>query len=61
MIYRWKHPNTTAHLLGILQGFCEIADGLITICSLGFFSSGFEMCVARLRAKTYLQQQKGKP
>lgn len=58
IIYRWKHPSVSAHLLGILQGFGEIADGLVTLCSLGSFASGFEMRVARLRAGQHIKKLK---
>ena len=57
MISRWKHPTIEAHLLGIVQGFGEIADGVVTICSLGFLMSGFEMAVARFRSKRYFEAQ----
>lgn len=57
-IQRWKHPTVKYHALGILQGFAEIADGLITICSLGFYASNFEMSVAAYRAKSHLNDMK---
>lgn len=57
-IQRWKHPTVKCHALGILQGFAEIADGLITICSLGFYASNFEMSVASYRTKSYLNDMK---
>jgi len=38
VIYRWRHPTRASHLLGIAQGFAELADGLITLCTLGFFA-----------------------
>lgn len=56
MIYRRKHPTIKCHILGILQGFAEIADGLVTICSLGFYGSGFETKVAFYRSKSYFQE-----
>lgn len=58
MIYRWKHPNLACHALGFIQGFAELADGLVTVCSLGFYGSGFEMAAARYRAKRFHQLQK---
>ena len=58
MIKRWKHPNWECHALGFIQGFAELADGLVTVCSLGFYGSAFEMTVARHRAKRFHQQQK---
>ena len=54
----WKHPTKLCHLLGIVQGFAEILDGLITICSLGFLASGFELKVAGYRSKSYFEQLK---
>ena len=54
MIQRWRHPTLTAHLLGILQGFAELADGLVTLGSLGFLCSSFELQVARHRARENL-------
>jgi len=56
MIYRWKHPSWQSHMWGIVQGFAEIADGLVILCTLGFFASGFEMKVASQRAKKYFQK-----
>jgi hypothetical protein len=58
MIYRWKHPTLKCHAIGFIQGFAELADGLVTVCSLGFYGSGFEMLIARYRAKQFHQLQK---
>ena len=65
-IQRWKHPTMESHLLGILQGIAEITDGLITVCSLGFMCSNFELTVSVFRAKRLLnhlkkQQRKVEP
>lgn len=58
MIYRWKHPDRWCHALGLLQGFAELADGCVTLLSLGFYASGFEMWIARFRAKEALSRAK---
>ena len=50
-IIRWKHRDWKFHLIGILQGLGELADGLVTICSLGFFMSDFELSVSKMRAQ----------
>lgn len=55
MISQWKHPNYLMHFLGWLQGFCELADGLVTIFSLGFCCSRFEMNMAYFRAKMQIR------
>lgn len=60
MIRRWKHPNKTLHLLGFIQGFGELLDGVVTILSLGFLMSNFELRVSRYRAKISIQQMKRK-
>lgn len=44
-----------SHLWGIVQGFAEIADGIVTLSTLGFFGSGFEMAVARKRSYRHIQ------
>ena len=54
MIQRCRHPTLSAHLLGILLGFAELADGLVTISSLGFLCSSFGLQVARHRAREIL-------
>ena len=58
MIYKWKHPHWKCHVIGFVQGFAELADGLVTVCSLGFYASGFEMAVASYRAKQFHQRQR---
>jgi hypothetical protein len=58
MIYRWKHQNWVMHVLGFVQGFGELADSIVTICSLGFYGSSFEMRCARYRAKLYFDLMK---
>lgn len=50
-IYRWKHSTIESHLLGVLQGIAEITDGLVTVCSLGFLCSNFDLTVSAFRAK----------
>lgn len=54
-IYRWKHANYKQHLLGLVQGFAELLDGIITIISLGFFASNFEMTIAKYRALYFIK------
>ena len=58
MIHRWKHVNKTLHLLGFLQGFGELLDGVVTIGSLGFLMSNFELSISRYRAKISIRQMK---
>jgi hypothetical protein len=60
MIYRWKHPSRSCHLWGILQGFGELADGLVTLLTLAHFSSSFELSVSRRRARHYFVRRKTK-
>ena len=55
---RWKHPDAKSHLMGILQGFAEILDGVVTVGSLGFYASGFEMQVARMRTEGFFKRTK---
>ena len=57
-IQRWKHPTIESHLLGILQGIAEITDGLVTVCSLGFMCSNFELTVSAFRAKRLINHLK---
>lgn len=57
-VTRWKHPTNKLHLYGFLQGFGELADSLVTLLSLGFFMSNFEMEVCRLRARAYFKDLK---
>lgn len=58
MIKRWRHPDLTSHLYGILQGFAEIADGIVTLLSLGLFMSSFEMQVSFARGMYVVKQMK---
>lgn len=60
IIYRWKHPSIKQHLWGILQGFAEIMDGVVTLSTLGFFASGFERKVAWKRAGEHIKELKKK-
>ena len=60
MIQRWKHPTIASHLIGVLQGFAEIADGLVTVGSLGFYMSGFEMRVASYRTLKHMRSLKAR-
>ena len=53
-IVRWGHANFEQHLLGIVQGFGELLDGLVTVLSLGFLCSNFEGTVSWFRAKRYI-------
>ena len=57
-IQHWKHPTVESRLLGILQGIAEITDGLVTVCSLAFMSSNFELTVSALRAKRLIARMK---
>lgn len=59
MIGRWHHPHWKLHMLGVLQGLAELADGCVTLLTLATCTSGFEHGVARYRAKTYFQIKKG--
>lgn len=61
MIYRWRHPTPKGHAYGLLQGFAEIADGVVTLLSLGFYASSFEMAVSRARAKAFFRARKEAP
>lgn len=56
MIRRWKHTNKTQHFLGFCQGFAEIADVIVTLLSLGFYISSFELSVSRFRAKQSMKK-----
>ena len=58
IIYRWKHSSIKMHAIGILQGFAEIEDGIVTVISFATLASGFEMAVARKRAFVHLQEVK---
>lgn len=56
-IKRWEHPNVKMQLLGILIGFAEILDGLVTVLSLGFFASNFEMTLVKVRAMSCINER----
>lgn len=58
MFSRWKHPCWQTHVLGIVQGFAEILDGAVTVVSLGFFMSQFELSVATYRALYKIKRTK---
>lgn len=51
IIARWKHPTTKSHLLGVLQGFALVVDGLLTVLTLGSCTSFFGLRVAIYRTK----------
>ena len=57
-ISRWKHKSPTHQLLGWLQGFAELVDGIVTLCSLGFYSSTFEISYSMWRSKWQIKQLK---
>lgn len=57
-IYRFKHRSAEEHAWGLLQGVAEIADGIVTLSSLGFYASGFEMAVAWKRAGCHIKALK---
>lgn len=57
-VHRWQHPTAKAHLAGWLQGFGELADGIVTVCSLGFYASNFETTVSRWRVRVMLKDAK---
>ncbi len=56
-IKRWEHPNVKMQLFGILIGFAEILDGLVTVLSLGFLASNFQMTVAKARALSCIKER----
>jgi hypothetical protein len=57
-VTRWAHPDKTAHGWGLIQGLAEIADGLVTLLSLGFYSSNIEMQVAFYRSYSHHLRKK---
>ena len=59
-VERWDHPDKLAHLWGVVQGVAEIVDGLVTLLSLGFFVSNFDMQVAFYRSFSHHLRQKKK-
>lgn len=52
-IYRWPHAHWQLRLLGVVQGFADMLDGLIVVGTLGFFAGGFGIQTAVYRAKHY--------
>ena len=48
-------PNFVMHVLAVLNGVAEIADGLVTILSLGFLTSNFEFFVIKCRAEAHIR------
>lgn len=59
-VHRWQHPTAKAHLAGWLQGFGELADGIVTVFSLGFYASNFEVTVSGWRVRVMLEDIKKK-
>lgn len=59
-VHRWQHQTAKAHFAGWLQGFGELADGIVTVCSLGFYASNFETAVAGWRVRVMLKDLKKK-
>ncbi len=57
-IRRWKHQNAYSHFLGWLQGFAELADGLVTVLSFATLSSNFEIRVSFYRAFEAINRSK---
>ena len=54
-VFKFKHSCWKVHILGYIQGFGCLLDGLVIILSLGFFASGFGVAASRLRAGAYIQ------
>lgn len=57
-IIRWKHPSWRTHAWGLLQGIGELLDGIVSICSLGFFMSNFELTIAFYRTQIQIDELK---
>jgi len=51
IIKRWTHGHWHLHVLAILQMFAKLLDALVTLASIGFLMSGFELRISRFRAK----------
>lgn len=49
MIYRWKHAEWQAQVFGIIHGFAEIVDGIVTVSTLGFYCSSLASSIAYWR------------
>lgn len=58
VIYKWEHSCLKVHLLGILQGFGLILDGVIILGTFGQYASGFTLAAARKRAYAHIQRLK---
>lgn len=58
---RWHHPTLRCHFWAIVQGFAELADGLVTVLSLGFLMSNFEMQIAFYRSISHHILKKNQP
>ena len=64
MVRFFKGVSITDHFLCWVQGFAGLLDSLISICSLGFLCSGFELrfCAWRtLRVTGHLKEVFNKP
>ena len=59
-VYRWEHPNVEEHILCWLQGFAELADGLVTLLSFGFLLSDFELRYCAWRTLRKIRKYKSK-
>lgn len=46
------------HAWGLLQGIGELLDGIVSICSLGFFMSNFELTIAFYRTQIQIDELK---
>jgi hypothetical protein len=55
---RWHHPDLEAQFFGWLQGFAELLDALITLCSFGFVCSSFELRYCAWRTLRQIKQQR---
>jgi len=56
-LQRSRHACIEQHLLVWLQGFAGVVDGLVTVFTLGFFVSQFELTLCCWRTKLYFNQQ----
>jgi hypothetical protein len=57
-IIRWKHQNMKMHIMGWVQGFMELLDGIVTVISFGTLASNFERNWSSYRAKSHINQIK---
>jgi hypothetical protein len=53
-----KHNSFISHFEGWLQGFAELADGVVTILSLGFLVSDFELRISFWRSRRGIERMK---